>query len=85
MSIKLKIPDMYTVMAIVSSLVGGGSVLRYAWRTWVLYRQQDRRPLGGGRWQFDMFQWLFGLCAIGVALELIFGRVHQGRKLAPTY
>lgn len=67
-------------MAIVSSLVGVVSLLHYVWRLWVLYRKQDRRPLGGSRWQFDMFQWLFGLCVVGVALELIFGTVCEARS-----
>lgn len=62
------------VMTIVSSLVGVASLVHFFLRAWVLYRQYDRRgPVGGSRWQLDMFQYLFALCVIGVILELVFG------------
>lgn len=37
-------------MTIVSCLAGTITFFQYFWRGWILYRDDERRPIGGGKW-----------------------------------
>ncbi|PNS17678.1 hypothetical protein CAC42_3073 [Sphaceloma murrayae] len=63
-----------TVFSIVTAAIGGVSIIEYFLRTWRLWKRDSTcRPIGGGRWGFDFFQWMLTGAWLIMMVELIVG------------